>query len=200
MRFKHALSALSCALCMGASPGVFAQAVNFTIVGTIDQVTCTPTLAGGSQWNGSTLTLPTVGLGELASAGATAKPIPLTFQLNGCQMPQSNMWVYFESAQVDGEGRIIPTSGPTATRNRIRFEILDGNTSTRVYASTTGSSIGNIGAPNANQGTGVTFTGSGASRTASKTYTFQYYTTQALESANAGTSVSANATYTVKYY
>jgi len=198
VRFNDSLPVAAWVLCMAASPVVFAQSVPFTISGTIDAPVCTPALLGGSQWSGNTLALPDVKVSELASAGATAHPIPLTFQLTNCQVTQSNMWVYFESAQVDSEGRIIPTTG--AAIDRVRFEILDGNTSTRVHASVSGSSTGNIGAPNANQGTGVTFTGTGVNRTASKTYTFQYYTTQALLASHAGTSLSAGATYTVMYY
>jgi len=112
------------------------------------------------------------------------------------------MWVYFESWDVDGDGRIIPTSGIAS--DRVRFEILDGNTSMRVHASvmgsSMGSSMGSFGVPNANQGTGAAFTGSGAGRGASKTYFFRYYTTQALDATHAGTALWATATYTVRYY
>jgi len=49
MPFKYSLSALSYALCMAVSPAVFAQAVNFTVVGTVQSATCTPTLVGGTR-------------------------------------------------------------------------------------------------------------------------------------------------------
>jgi len=198
MPFKHSLSALSCALCVMVSPAVFAQAVNFTVVGTVQGATCTPTLVGGSQWGAGTLTLPDVEVNTLDSAGKTASPVPLTFQITNCPVSLNNMWVYFESWDVDGDGRIIPSFGAAA--DRVRFEILDGNTSMRVHASVVGSSTGSFGVPNANQGTGAAFTGSGAGRGASKTYFFRYYTTQALDASHAGTALWANATYTVKYY
>jgi len=182
---------LGAGLC-AASWAACAQ-VNFTINGEIKDVTCTPTLTG-SGYSGTTLTLPSVDLADLDAPGKTAGESTINFAFSNCAMSinKSNMWVHFTSPQVDGAGRIIPTTGTVLVRFEIRDVTSTGAMGNPVRANGTAGTH-----PTSGQGTPAALTGSYPSRSVSKSYIVRYYANQAVT--QAGT-VSASATYTVKYY
>jgi len=189
---------------MKVKPGVFpllyvllafisssAQAgIDFMLVGRIEPVSCTPML-GGSGWAGNAVELDEVNISSLAQ-GSSWGNSRLDFVLDGCEMSATKdyMWVYFNSGQVDSNGRIIPDTGTS----QVRFEILDVDRYGVVGGLVrVGGMIGAAG-PDGNQGTGAKFSGSGRAR---KTYLLRYY---AHEDVTVPGSVSASVTYTLAYY
>jgi len=188
MKFKLTPSAWLLAILTSASPALLAQSVPFVINGKVEDVTCTPVVSG-PNWSAAVLNLDTVKLSDLSAKGDVAGDTEITFTLLDCGMSDatSNMWVHFESANVDTNGRIIP-SGP----EHLRFQILDGDTYNLIRV---GGTAG--GAPNSEQGIAAPFIGSVPHRDAIKTYIVEYYADEPVTQAG---DASANATYTVKYY
>jgi len=147
MKLKTSLSLLALASCAAISSSAFAQSTgNLEIKGFISPVSCTPNLTGGAI-SGNTLTLPDAFIDSLNSSGATAGQTEFTFELSGCTTSTgiNNMWVHFSGTNVDGSGRITPTSGS----NNIRFELLNGPGGSVITA---GGPAGGAG-PSASQGT-----------------------------------------------
>jgi len=199
VKLKSALSVLVLVACPGISPAVLAQAINFTVNGTITDVVCTPDVVG-SHWSGSgsngTVTLNNAKSNQLETAGDTAEAAQIDFIVTACARSENYMWVYFESDQVDA-GRIVPTAGAAFAIDRVRFEIRDASTGNKINVSATGAGTGNV--PGSGQGLPVQLTGSTGNRGATKSYIIQYYAQQGLTAAHSG-SMSATATYTVKYF
>jgi len=193
MKLKYSLSLLSLAACAALSTSALAQSTGtLNINGFISPVSCTPTLSGGAI-SGNTLTLPDAFIDTLNSSGATAGQTPFTFELSGCttSVGINNMWVHFSGSNVDGSGRITPTSGS----NNIRFELLNGPGGSVISAGGTAGATG----PSASQGTAAQFSGANPNRSASKTYAVRYYAQNALTLADVG-AVSSSVTYSVQYY
>jgi len=160
---------------------------------------CTPNIPSGSHTRqlvpggsviGNVVTLPKVTLDKLNAALKTAGDITITFRATGCTGSSiNNMWVHFTSANVDSNGRIIPSGN-----NQVRFEIRNNNTSGTLVR--VGGSAGNQ--PNSNQGTAAPFSGSYTnSRSADKSYGVRYY---AHEAVTGPAVVSASVTANFKYY
>jgi len=184
-----------CALVMSAlvSPQALAQ-LSFTVGGAVVQSACTPNIPSGSHSRqligGNTVTMPTVDLSDLNVAGKTAGGMTIQFRATGCTGSSiNNMWVHFTSANVDGNGRIIPTGN-----SKVRFEIRnDNNSGTLVKV---GGSAGDQ--PNSDQGTAASFSGSHtSSRSANKYYGVRYFAHEAVETPGG---VSASVTANFKYY
>jgi len=184
-RVSHLHLLLLAAAC-AVSASAFAQ-VNVLISGEIQPATCTPNMTGIGV-TASSITLPPVSLSALDGIGKTAGPRTVTFSLPaGCDVSQNNMWVHFNSGQVEA-GRIV-SSNP-----QVHFEIRnDTETGAQVFAGGTALNTG----PNSNQGTAASITGAPGNRMASKDYVLRYYANQVVSQAG---SITANATYTVKYY
>jgi len=192
MKVKTPYQLLLAGACAAISAQALAQ-VNFTIEGEIKDVTCTPTLTG-SKYSGTTLKLDPVDLADLDTAGKTAGDTTINFAFNNCAMStnNSNMWVHFTSATVDGAGRIIPSSGT----GWVRFEVRDV---------TSGGTMGNLvqvggtagTQPTSGQGTAAPFTGSYPSRSVSKSYIVRYYAKAQVTQAG---DLTAQMTYTVRYH
>jgi len=198
VKLKSALSVLTLVACAKISPAVLAQAINFTVNGTIVDVVCTPDVVG-SHWSGSggngTVTLDNVRVNQLEAAGDTAEAAQIDFVVTACAKASvTYMWVYFESDQTDA-GRIVPSSG--AALDRLRFEIRDAGTGNKINVSATGTGAGN--APISGQGIPVQLSGPPGNRSATKSYIIQYYASQGLTHIHTG-HVSASTTYTVKYF
>jgi len=148
-------------------------------------------LTGGSI-TGNTLTLPDAFINDLDAAGKFSGETAFSFELTGCTTATgiNNMWVHFSGPNVDGNGRLSPTSGTS----NVRFELLNGPGGAVIVAGGTAS-----GAPGTGQGTSATFTGTNPSRAASKTYAVRYYANQALALTDVG-AVSSAVTYNVQYH
>jgi len=159
----------------------------------ISPVSCTPTLSGarlsGSAGN-YTLQLDPAVVDTYNFPGATGGQESFQFDWANCSVSTgiNNVWVHFDSATVDGNGRVVPSTGS----NKMRFELLDGTNPI-----TAGGAVGT--GPGVGQGAGALFTGTNPNKTASKTYGVRYYANQALVAADAGP-VSAAVTYTAYYY
>jgi len=194
MKLKNALSLLSLATCAAISTSAFAQSGTLLINGSISPVSCTPTISGPNV-SGNTVTLQPAFINDYSIGGATGGAQEFTFLWDGCSIAGvTNVWVHFGAGgtNVDGNGRIMPTSGS----QNMRFELLnDGASGTPIVAG------GNAGAqPNASQGSAVAFTGGpNPNWTATKTYAVRYYAQNALTIADAG-AVASSVTYNVQYY
>jgi len=196
MKSPFTRTLLLAGLCAAASPVAFAQSsISFTIKGEIEEVTCTPTF-GGPKVSGNTVTLEKVNLSQLANATDTAGDTELIFTLTGCNMSMAKdkMWIHFISTNVDGAGRIIPTTGT----GYVRFEIRDidavGTLGDVVKVATSHSAAGT--SPASGQG-GFALISAYPNRSATKKYNLRYYANQTVDQAGV---VSANAEYLVKYY
>jgi len=197
MKLKTTLSLLALASCAAISTSALAQSTGtLNIEGYISPVSCTPSLSG-SGLSGNTLKLPDAFVDELDTAGKTTGETPFTFSWSGCttSLGVNNVWVHFHGTNIDGAGRLTPTSGS----GKVRFELLNGSGGTPIVA---GGTAGNV-APNASQGTAAAFdppAPATTNRSASKTYAVRYYADQALNAlADMGT-VTTTVTYTAKYY
>jgi len=194
MKLKTALSVLSLASCAAISTSAMAQSGTLLINGSISPVSCTPVITGPNV-NGNTITLQPAFINDYATVGSTGGAEAFTFEWSGCSIAGvTNVWVHFGAggANVDGNGRIVPTTGS----QNMRFELLnDGTSGTPIVAG------GTAGAqPNASQGSAVAFTGGpNPNWTASKTYAVRYYANQPLTIADAG-AVESSVTYNVQYY
>jgi len=195
MKLKTSLSLLALASCAALSTSALAQATGtLNITGNISPVNCTPSLTGGSV-SGNTLGLQDAYIGDLDAAGKTAHETQFQFVLKGCTTSGSigNMWVHFDGTNVDGSGRLNLTTAPSqATRNKLRFELLDAGTPIKA-----GLAAG--AQPGTDQGTAVQFTGTNPNREATKTYSVRYYALAALDAGDIG-AVATSVTYNVKYY
>ncbi|MDD5411255.1 MAG: fimbrial protein [Methylobacter sp.] len=132
-----------------ALPGL-AQASDGTITfaGAVSGSTCTVVLNGSASSTG-TVTLPTVSLSQLASAGATAGATHFTLDLSGCTN-NSLVNAFFESgAGVDpATGNLINTTAGGATNvvvqlfpaNNLTTQIKPGLTSQAKAPDVTGTS------------------------------------------------------------
>jgi len=200
MKSPFSRTLLLAGLCAAASPVAFAQSsVAFTIEGEIEEVICTPKLIWSNQngtFESNAVKLEKVNLSDLAAQGDTAGDTVLEFKLTGCNMSNAKdkMWIHFISTNVDGAGRIVPTSGT----GYVRFEIRDIDASDAVgdvvKVATSHAAAGT--APASGQGGFATLT-SYPNRSASKKYNLSYYANQMVDQAGV---VSANAEYLVKYY
>jgi len=193
MKLKHSLSLLALA-CAGFSTQALAQSTgDLNIKGFISPVSCTPNLTGGAISGGNTLTLPDAFVDHLNTPGATTGETSFSFDLSGCTTSAgiNNMWVHFSGANVDGAGRLQPTSGS----NNLRFELLNGPGGGVIVAGGTASATG----PIATQGSAAAFTGSNPNRSVSKTYAVRYYAQNALALSDVG-AANTSVTYTVQYY
>jgi len=194
MKLKTGVSLLSLAVCAAMSGAALAQSGTLQINGSISPVSCTPTISGPNV-SGNTITLLPAFINDYPTAGATGGAQAFTFEWSGCSIAGvTNVWVHFGAggANVDANGRIVPTNGST----NMRFELLnDGTSGTPIVAG------GTAGAqPNASQGSAVAFTGGpNPNWTAVKTYAVRYYANQPLTIADAG-AVESSVTYNVQYY
>jgi len=193
MKLKTTLSLLALASCAALSTSAMAQSTGtIELKGFISPVSCTPKLSGGSI-QGNTLSLPDAVLTDLNANGAFTGQTEFKFEATGCTtVGVDNMWVHFSGTNVDGNGRIRPTTG---TQN-VRFELLNGPGGAAIVA---GGPVPGVVAPGANQGTAAAFSGSNPNRTASKTYAVRYRAEQALAAADVG-AVTSSVTYNVIYH
>jgi len=194
MKLKTKLSLLALASCAAISTSALAQDTGtIQINGSISPVSCTPTLSGATLTGGAgnyTLALAPAVVEQYNFPGATGGDSAFQFDWAACSVSAgiSNVWVHFDAATVDGNGRIVPSAGS----QKMRFELLDGNNPI-----TAGGPVGT--GPGAGQGSGAAFSGANPNQSASKTYSVRYYANSALAVADAG-AVSASVTYTAYYY
>jgi len=195
MKLKTSLSLLALAVCAAASTSALAQSSGtLNINGNISPVSCTPQLTGGAI-SGNTLTLPDAFIDDYAATGDTGGQTSFSFQLNGCTTSGgiNNVWVHFSGANIDGNGRVTPTTGT----NNIRFELVDLPTGNAIVA---GGAAG--AAPGAGQGTSAPFNPgppATTNRSATKTYAVRYYAVNPLGIADVG-AVTSSVTYNVRYH
>jgi len=195
MKLKTSLSLLALASCAAISTSALAQSSGtLNINGNISLVNCTPQLS--SNVLGNTLTLDDAFIGELDAAAKTTQETAFSFELAGCTTSGSigNMWVHFSGSNVDANGRLNLTTAPSqATKNKLRFELLDGPGGAAIKAGQAAAAQ-----PGADQGTAVQFTGTNPNRSASKVYAVRYYALAALDASDAG-AVASSVTYTVVF-
>jgi len=181
-------------------PALAQHTLTLNVSGYVDDYTpppppaCTPNIPSGSHTRqlvgGNTVNLQAVDITALNVAGKTAGDMTIQFRATGCTGSTiNNMWVHFTSANVDGNGRIIPSGN-----NKVRFEIRNNNTSGTLIK--VGGSAGSQ--PNSDQGTAAAFSGAYTnSRSADKFYGLRYYAHEAVDTPG---SVSASVTANFKYY
>jgi len=197
MKLKTSLSLLALASCAAISTSALAQSTGtLNINGFISPVSCTPVLSGANL-SGNTLTMDDVFIDDL-NTNTTAGETPFTFDLTGCttSLGVNNMWVHFSGPNVDGSGRLTPTSGS----NNIRFELLNGPGGTPITAG--GAVPSGLATPTASQGTSAPFNPPApatTNRSASKTYAVRYYRQNVLTAADIG-AVASTVTYNVMYH
>jgi len=160
------------------------------INGELKQPACTPNLQG-QMVSGNAVSLPDVYTDDLNAQNKVYGNVTLHFRASGCTGNVNNMWVHFTSANVDGNGRIIPNNSSS-----LRFEILNDNVNGTLIR--VGGSAAN--SPNSNQGTAVLFSGAdpltNPDRVADKYYGIRYYAQAAVPARDYSASVTAN----FKYY
>jgi len=174
-----------------------AQSISFTVNGTVKQSACTPNLQR-TMVGGNTVDLPEVETDDLNQQGKTWGNTTIHFKAEGCTGNVNNMWIYFTSANVDSNGRIIPNNIPHSG-NPLRFEIRNNDPSgPRVKVGSSGSNAGN--APDTSQGTAVSFSGANPltnpNRVANKYYGIRYYANAAVPAGDYSATVTAH----FKYY
>jgi len=192
MRFKPLMTCVLM-LSMLDSATVLAQSISFTVSGKVKQSACTPNIQR-QMMGGNNVSLPQVETDFLKAAGSVYGNVDLHFRASGCTGNVNNMWVYFTSANVDGNGRIIPNNSSS-----LRFEIRNNNVSGNlVRVGSNGSSTGS--SPTSTQGTAVSFSGSNPltnpNRVADKYYVIRYYAQAAVPAGDYSATVTAN----FKYY
>jgi len=175
------------------STQVPAQSITFTVNAKVIQSACTPNIQR-QMVGGNNVTLPQPETDDLNAEGKVYGNVTLHFRASGCTGNVNNMWVYFTSANVDGNGRIIPNNSSS-----LRFEIRNNNVNGNlVRVGSNGSSTGS--SPTSTQGTAVSFSGSGPltnpNRVADKYYGIRYYAQAAVPAGDYSATVTAN----FKYY
>jgi len=194
MKLKHTLSLLALAVCAAASSSALAQTGTIDIKGNIASSGCVPSLSGSVT--GTTVKLNTVAIAALPGNVGVGE-VPFTFDFTGCDVIPSTtqVWVHFAGSNVDtasgSAGYIIPTTGSS----NVRFRLKDGMGGSVILA---GGAAPSGGAPGANQGTSVGFTGVNPSMEAHKTYAIEYWSAAALTASDAG-AVKSAVTYTVVF-
>jgi len=192
MKLKNTLSLLALASCAAVSTSTLAQSSGgFYVKGYATGSICTPLVIEGL--NGNVVALPEVTIDTLSGVGSSTGETAFTFKLTGCETSANidNMWVHFDSQNVDGDGLIIPYTGS----QNLRFELIDGLGGNRVKA---GGTAG-ISGPDIEQGTGALFSGNNPDREASKTYAVRYHAPQGATVADVG-EMQAWLTYNIYYY
>jgi len=198
MKLKTSLSLLALASCAAISTSALAQSSTGTlnINGFISPVSCTPVLSGGAI-SGNTLTLPDAFIDAL-NTNTTAGETPFTFELTNCDtsLGVNNVWAHFSGPNIDGNGRITPTTGS----NNIRFELINGPGGSPIVAG--GAVPSGLAQPTAAQGTSAPFNPPApatTNRSATKTYAVRYYRQNTLTAADIGAVTSA-VTYNMVYH
>jgi len=168
------------------------------VIGELKLSACTPSLQGqlvpGQSNTANVVNLPDVYTNDLDQAGKKYGDVTLHFRAKGCASNVNNMWIYFTSANVDSNGRIIPNNSSS-----LRFEIRNNSASGNlVKVGSSGSSTGNT--PNSTQGTAVSFSGenplTNTNRVADKYYGIRYYAHADVPAGDYSATITAN----FKYY
>lgn len=165
----------TCTLALSFAGVAHASDGQITFSGQVTAQTCT--INGGTS--AVSVTLPTVSVGTLASAGATAGRTPFQIALTGCNPTTGNVSVYFE---------------PGATVDATNHRLINGGTATNVAVQlrNVDTSVIQLGNAQGSQSSQVAALSSGA---ATLRYFGEYYATGTASSGTVSTSVN----YTIAY-
>ena len=170
---------LAAASLIALAPVAHAADGTITFTGQITAQTCT--IAGNGGSNNFTVTLPTVSVSSLATAGATAGRTPFSIALSNCTPNTGNVSTYFEAGPTidTATGQLLNASG---TAKQVEVGLLNSDSSAIM-----------LGAAQASQNSEVVALTSGA---ATLNYSSQYVATGG--AATAGT-VNTTVMYSMTY-
>lgn len=112
---------LTMALITLGTANLTVAAETITFVGTIEANTCTVDVGGTAS---PTVTLPTVGIGDLNAAGDTAGATSFTVNLSGCSTIADDVAVRFAAHNPEGANLGVNAS---STASNVAVQLLNGN-------------------------------------------------------------------------